>query len=109
METKEISLGSPYYDPSKTSVIFDGYRIDRFSQPLKYRRVDHETHELYLQATSQFLKGSAKGNTGIFTIGVHAGKESTLTLDFGRTQISDIFVKELTGDVPTVVVVLKSI
>ena len=95
------------YDPCKNSIIFDGLRVNGFSQLLKYRRVDDKTHELYLQVVSQFLQEIGKGNSGVLEITVDAGGSRKVVVNCGVLRVEDIYLKELTNELPEVVVVLK--
>ncbi|AFH21144.1 virion structural protein [Cronobacter phage CR9] len=111
METKMTmqSLAQFAYDPTKNAVIFDGHRVNGFAHPLKYRRVDEDTHELHLQIMSEFLQKVGVGNTGVLTIGAHAGGERKVSINCGVLRVDTIYIKELTAEVPEVVVVLKKV
>lgn len=111
METKMTmqSLAQFAYDPTKNTVIFDGHRVNGFAHPLKYRRVDEDTHELHLQIMSEFLQKVGVGNTGVLTIGAHAGGERKVSINCGVLRVDTIYIKELTAEVPEVVVVLKKV
>lgn len=95
------------YDPCKNYVIFDGVRANCFSRRLKYRRVDEVTHELHLQVVSQFLQKVGKGNSGVLDIVLHAGGDRQVILNCGTLRVEDIYIKELTNELPEVVVLLK--
>lgn len=109
LPSAQMGLAQYAYDPTKNAVIFDGHRITGFAHPLKYRRVDEDTHELHLQIMSEFLQKVGVGNTGVLTIGAHAGGERKVSINCGVLRVENIYIKELNGDVPEVVVVLKKV
>lgn len=111
METKITAhpLAPFAYDPCKNSVSFDGHQVNGFAHPLKYRRVDGETHELHLQVVSEFLQKIGIGNTGVLTIVANAGGDRRVSVNCGVLRVENIYIKELTGDIPEVVVVLKKV
>lgn len=107
-ESEIKALMSLAYDPSRTSVEFDGQRITGFSSGKKYARLSRDTHELYLQVTSQFLQKFGVGSKGLLTIVAHAGEDKTVGFCCGDFRIVEIYIEELSCDVPQVIVVLKN-
>lgn len=95
------------YDPVKTTVSFDGHKVMGSAAGRKYIRISEEHHELHLQVTSEFLQKIGKGNSGVLTIVAHAGGDRRVSVNCGVLRVEDIYIKELTGEVPEVVVVLK--
>lgn len=111
METKMTMqpLAKYAYDPSKNSMVFDGHRITGFAHPLKYRRVDEDTHEIHLQIVSEFLLKISIGNTGVLAIAANAGGDRKFSINCGVLRVEKFYIKELSGDIPEVVIVLKKV
>lgn len=95
------------YDPVKTSVCFDGHKVTGAAAGKKYIRVSEDHHELHLQVTSEFLQKIGIGNSGVLTIVAHAGGDRKVSVNCGVLRVENIYIKELTAEVPEVVVVLK--
>lgn len=101
------NLVAYYYDPVKTSVCFDGHKVTGASADKKYVRVSEDHHELHLQVTSEFLQKISIGNSGVLTIVAHAGGDRKFSVNCGVLRVENIYIKELTAEVPEVVIVLK--
>lgn len=97
------------YDPLKTTVVFDGHKVSGSAARRKYVRVSDTCHELHLQVTSGLLQNIGVGTSGVLTIVAHAGGDRYVTVNNGILRVDQIYIKELTTEVPEVVVVLKSV
>jgi hypothetical protein len=108
MSTEPQSKPSPIiaYDPTMTTITFDGIPISGLAKGTRYKKFADGKHVIYVSALSPFVQEFKAGYKGMLVLKVHTGGDSFITRSI-PVFMSDINFDELGLEVPILQILFK--